>query len=179
METIAGIALVAAAIIVVVNIVVGKLTGTPLRGTYEMVGLCCSIMASMAIPMATLMNGHVAVDIFVQSLGKKAQMRLEYFAKLMDAAIGVSLAYAALRFALKMLSVRETTDTLSIPVWPFRFVWTLCGVLIVAFSIYNICMIPKKYQGRILSQAEEELQEVMENAAEIDGEADKKEDMNR
>lgn len=169
MEILAGAALIIAAIIVVVNILLGKITGTPLKGTYEMVGLCCCVMASMAIPMATLTGGHVSVDIVVRALKPRAQMAFDIFAKAVDCLVGMVLTYACYRFAIKMLSTRETTATLSLPVWPFRFVWMLGCVLVAIFSIYNMTQIPKKYRDGVVSSADAEIAEAREEAEKLYG----------
>jgi TRAP-type C4-dicarboxylate transport system permease small subunit len=169
MEFFAGAALIIAAIIVVLNILLGKLFGSPLKGTYEMVGLCCCVMASMAIPMATLTGGHVSVDIVVRMLKPRGRMIFEYIAKIFDALVGVMMVYACSRFAIKMLATRETTATLSLPVWPFRFVWMLGCVLIVVFSIYNIVKIPAKYRGGVQSSADAEIEQARLEAEEIYG----------
>lgn len=169
MEILAGAALIIAAVIVVINILLGKLTGTPLKGTYEMVGLCCCVMASMAIPMATLTGGHVSVDIVVASLKPKAQMALDIFGKAVDCCVGVVLTCVCYRFALKMLSTQETTATLNLPVWPFRFLWMLGCALVAIFSLYNITQIPKKYRNGVVSAADAEIAEAREAAEKLYG----------
>lgn len=174
MEFFAGAALIVAACIVVVNILLGKLAGTPLKGTYEMVGLCCCIMASMAIPMATLTGGHVAVDILVRAFKTEGQMVFDIIARIVDALVGVALCYAAGRFALRMLATKETTATLNIPVWPFRFVWMLGCALVVIFSAYNLIQIPKKYKNSVLSSADAEIAAAKKAAEEIYGTREEK-----
>lgn len=169
MEWIAGIALIIASIVVVMNILLGKLTGVPFTGTYEIIGLCCSVMASMAIPMATLTGNHVAMDIVVRMMGRKGQIVFDYISNVIQALVGLVLAYASYRFSMKMYTAHETTDLLSIPIWPFRFVWMLGCLLIFTFSVYNMLCIPRKYQGSTMSSADLEIAEARREAENIYG----------
>lgn len=169
MEFMAGAALIISAAIVVLNIVLGKVFGSPLKGTYEMVGLCCCIMASMAIPMGTLMGSHVAVDIVVQAMKPKWQMAFEFFARIVDVLVGCVLTFCTYRFAVGMFDVQETTQTLGIPVWPFRYLWMLGCILVVVFSVYSMVQIPKKYKGDVLSAADAEIEEAKQAAKDIYG----------
>ena len=109
------------------------------------------------------------MDIIIRMLPPKAQIAFDYIAKLIEMLVGCALAYAGYLLATKMLAGHESTEALGIPIWPFRFIWVLGGVLIAAFSIWNMFGIPAKHREVTLSAQDAEIAEAMHDAAQLYG----------
>lgn len=165
METIGAVFIVAAMLVIVANVLSRWVLGHPMRGVYEMTGLCAALFSAMAIPMATLTEGHIAVELVTSRLPVKLRIVLDYIARVCEMAVAGVLSYCCFKMAITMMGTNETTDTMNIPIWPVRFIWAFCLFLMVIYSIMNIAKVKKKYaNGGPMSAADLEMKEALETA---------------
>ena len=144
LEVIGGIFVMAAVILVAGNVAVRVITGHSFNGSYELTGLFATMFVAVSIPVATLRGTHIFVELLTTHLRGAARMATEYIARVFDLVLAVLYSYTGYNLAVQKFSAGEATDTLGVPIWPFRFLWVLCSVLMIIYTVYNIVMIPKR-----------------------------------
>ncbi|MNI16869.1 Tripartite ATP-independent periplasmic transporter, DctQ component [compost metagenome] len=89
-----------------------------------------------ALPYCTAKSGHVGVDVFDNAIGRVGRFIGDIGSRLLS---GFVLSVLAQRAILKALDAREFSDTtnmLSLPIWPFygilAFGITLCVIVMAA-----------------------------------------------
>ena len=163
LEVIGGIFVVAAVALVAGNVVVRLITGHSFNGSYELTGLFATMFVAVSIPVATLRGTHIFVELLTSHLHGAARMITEYIARFFDLVLAVLYSYTGFDLAMQKFAASESTDTLSVPIWPFRFLWVICSILMILFTIYNIVRIPKRLQSEG-SSLDAEISEAIEEA---------------
>ena len=82
MQAISGLALTFIMLLTVADVVL-RLFGSPIVGTFEMVGLGGAVVIGFAIPITSWLRGHIFVDFFYQKCPKAAQDILNSFTRLL------------------------------------------------------------------------------------------------
>lgn len=163
LDIIGGVFVIIAVAVVFGNVVMRVLTGHSFNGSYELTGLCATMFVALAIPVATYEGSHIFVELLTSHLRGAARKATKYIARVCDLVFAVLYAYAGWKIALQKFATMEASDTLRIPVWPFRFLWVLCCLLMIMFSIYRLVRIPKEKDDGI-SSLDAEIAESMEAA---------------
>lgn len=143
LDIIGGVFVMLAVLVVFGNVVVRVLTGGSFNGSYELTGLCATMFVALAIPVATFEGSHIFVELLTSHLHGVTKRVTEYIDRVFDLLFEVLYFWAGWKIALQKFATMEATDTLHIPVWPFRFLWVLCCALMIVFTIYNIFQIHK------------------------------------
>ncbi|MFC1902183.1 TRAP transporter small permease subunit [Chloroflexota bacterium] len=142
----AGCGVIAIMALVVFGNVIGRfLFRSPLLGTLELVEFMMIVIASVAIPYAAIKRGNVRIDLITSRLSRRIRAVLAtitYFLSIGAVAVIASQAYVTSASDLKGLDLGKmlTTEVLSIPIAPFRFILflgflALCIILILC--IFN------------------------------------------
>lgn len=155
LSVVGGTFIVLSMLIMVANILSRAIIGVTVPGTYEMAGLCAVLFVSVSIPVCTLAGSHIAVEFIADKLPRVFRIVLDYLARILDCLVGIIFAYAGYKFTVNAITSGQSSDTLSIPEWPFRTVWLICSVLIAFFAIYTICRLPAKYKKQGYENTEE------------------------
>lgn len=144
LEIIGCIFVIVAIVVIAGNVFKRWIFGTPLHGAYELAGLCACMFVSVCIPMAVVTDGHTSVEILYKRFGIRGRTVLSYFGAVVDVIAAGLTSFASYKLGMVMLKMAETTDSLHIPRWPFRFLWAVCMTLFVVFTIAKMVDIPKK-----------------------------------
>lgn len=161
LEIIGGIFVMAAVVLVFGNVVIRLFTGSSFNGSYELTGLFAVLFVAVSIPVATLRGTHIFVELLTSHLHGVVAMIAKYIAYLFDLFLGILYVYSGFELAMTKFLINESTDTLKVPIWPFRFLWVLCGVLMIVYVIYNMVQLPKRGKEETTS-LDAEIAEAME-----------------
>ena len=110
----------------------------PIPGHHEMVELCVPALAFLGIARLERKGGHINIDIVLENLTEKLRYLIECFFYFLTFSIVALIAIATFKNSMEALSFREATETLQIPIWPFRLSiaigsLALCFRFIVSF----------------------------------------------
>lgn len=145
-SSLAGVALIAAMLIVVVS-VVSRFFDIAVAGSMEIMQLLMGIVVACALAYAALHKGHVAVKILVSRFSVKTGAAIAIIISLLSLAIWGLMCWAAVDFILEM-GMTELSETLEIPYMPFRIVFIL-GLLFFALTyILDIFQEIQKVRGK-------------------------------
>lgn len=125
-------------IVIVFNVAGRFLFKMPLYGTIELVELMMIIISFFAIAYTSMQRGHVRITILTDSLPRIVQDILGRVVSLLNVTIFSLIFYQATTNALYSFNnLNYRTDTLDIPIAPFKIVMVLgIGVLICIECIH-------------------------------------------
>jgi|APFre7841882724_1041349.scaffolds.fasta_scaffold138262_1 TRAP-type C4-dicarboxylate transport system permease small subunit len=99
--------------------VVMRLFGSPIPGTYELVGYFGSVIISFGIARTSIERGHIAVNLLVDRLPQRAQTLIEGVGNIAAAVLFGALAWQSQLYARDLLETGDVSLTLGMPTWPF------------------------------------------------------------
>ncbi len=99
--------------------VVMRLFGSPIPGTYELVGYFGSLIISFAMARTSIERGHIAVNLLVDRLPQRVQTLIEGVGNIVAAALFGALAWQSQVYARDLVETGDISLTLGIPTWPF------------------------------------------------------------
>ena len=130
---IAGFFLVAIVLLTCTNIFM-RLVWGPVTGTVELMGYAGAIVTAFALGYTQLKKGHVSVDIFIQRFSKKPQKILTGINNLICMVFFAFVSWQIAKYATKLLTTGEVTETLNIIYYPFTYGVALgCALLSLVF----------------------------------------------
>lgn len=106
--------------------VVLRYLGTPIPGTYELVGLTGAVVIGFAIPYTSLVRGHIFVEFLIDRLGKNQRAVVLIFAKALILLLFIGLFINLLRIGMSMADTSEVTQILHIPFHPVVYAMAFC-----------------------------------------------------
>lgn len=133
---IAGMALVAMLVHVVVDVIMREFVHAPISETLEIVSYWYMVaLVFLAIPAAQARGEHIQVELFTTALPARMRMAMDFFVLLFSAAILLVFTWVsageAIRQTQAMTVVEAGSGTLA--VWPTRW--------LVPFSMGSTCII--------------------------------------
>ena len=99
--------------------VVMRLFGSPIPGTYELVGYLGSVIISFGMARTSIERGHIAVNLLVDRLPPRAQTIIEGVGNIAAAFLFGALAWQSQIYARDILETGDVSLTLGMPTWPF------------------------------------------------------------
>ena len=108
---------------------------SPWEGTYEVTQIVLLAIAALGIVSATAANENISVDLLYSRFSSSGRRILNFVAALFGFVFFLALAWEAVVEFLRSWKIRETTDLVSFPIYPFRFLlvvaFTICGILTI------------------------------------------------
>ncbi|MFH1350653.1 MAG: TRAP transporter small permease [Pseudomonadota bacterium] len=117
---IAGFFLVAIVFLTCSNIFF-RITWKPVMGAVELMGYFGAIVTAFALGYTQMKGGNVSVDLFVQRFPRKHQKILTGINQLICMIFFVIVSWQIAKFATKLLTTGEVTETLRIIYYPFTY----------------------------------------------------------
>ena len=117
---VAGASLLFLMLITVTDVVL-RAIGTPIPGTYELVGFAGGLAIGLALPMTSWRRGHVEVDSFVIRLSPRVRAAVQITTRLAGVAIFSILAWNLFRLGLDLRASGEVSPTLELRFYPVLF----------------------------------------------------------
>ncbi len=133
LDKIAGIFIVLVMLLVVSNILLRAVFNSPLKGTYEVVGLLTAVSVGLGLSYCAFQNGHIAISFIIQRLPEKVQSTIDTLTDFIAFAFWGSAAWQLVKYAGTMQENGLVTATSEIPIYPF--------VYIIALGFFALCLV--------------------------------------
>ena len=121
MEVFAGLVLVLVMVVTGCDIV-GRIFGSPIPGTYEMVSFAGGLAIGLALPVTSRERAHVIVDIVTSRVSSRAGAVLHVITRLMVIALFLLLGYATIRMGIDFRAYGQVTPVLGFPYYPVAYI---------------------------------------------------------
>ena len=133
------IALLGMMFLTVVDVAMRYIFRAPLLGVHEISEFLMVIIVFLSLGYTQAQEGHVAVDIFVSRLSKRAQLIIEFFNHGVTLVLLLLMAWETTLTGVELMETMEVSGTLPIPVFPFGFIVSLgylamCAELVRDYS---------------------------------------------
>ena len=132
-EKIAGLFLLAVAVLTFVMVILRKFFDTAIPDWYDFSRLVQGVAILWGIGCACYHGTHIQVDLVWERLRSRGQRRLDLFATGLLLVFMLGFAYFALQAAFEMRTANLLTSDLRIPQWGFFLLGAL-GVLAAAWA---------------------------------------------
>ncbi|MFC1534496.1 TRAP transporter small permease subunit [Thermodesulfobacteriota bacterium] len=143
--TITGAAFLMIVMLVVVGNIFFRLSGSAIKGTYEMVELFIVVTIAFALVYTAYNSGHVIIQIVISRIPPHIRKISEIITTLLSLGFWVTVTCAAINWIYETSLVgTERTFLLGIPVLPFKLVWVLCLLLLFALTLVDLIKVVKK-----------------------------------
>jgi TRAP-type C4-dicarboxylate transport system permease small subunit len=119
-NTVAGAAVVVMMLLTCADVLL-RLLRHPIPGTYELVGYLGTVIISFSLALTSLSKGHIAVEILMEKLPRRAQAGIEAVTSLIGATLFGLIAWQSLIYGADMRQSGEVSVTLTMPIYPFIY----------------------------------------------------------
>lgn len=138
LDRLAGIAMLAAMLLVVTNIILRTTVGKPILGTYEYVGFITAAVIALALAHCGFQNGHLAVGVIMAKFPAKVRLIIDAVVHLISILFLGLFSYHVFDYAGGMIFTGEVSPTTRTPFYPFVYLVAvglvaLCCVLLMRF----------------------------------------------
>jgi TRAP-type C4-dicarboxylate transport system permease small subunit len=137
---IAGVSLVLLMALTLLDVVL-RSWGTPIPGTYELVGYAGGIAIGLAMPITSWRRGHVYVDTFLARAPRRLQMIVNVGTRLVGLSLFLVLAWNLVRLGLDLRASGEVSPTLELKYYPVVFGLGVASLLQAMVLLCQIEMI--------------------------------------
>ena len=121
MEVFAGAFLVLIMVITGCDII-GRIFGSPIPGTYEMVSFAGGLVIGLTLPVTSRDRVHVVVDIVTSKVSSRAGALLHVITRLMVITLFLLLGYATFRMGIDFRAHDQVTPVLGFPYYPVAYI---------------------------------------------------------
>ena len=133
-DKIAGAFIVLVMVLVVSNVIMRVVFNSPIKGTYELIGLLTAVAVSMGLAYCAFQKGHIAVDYLVEYLPKKAQLIVNILNNFIAICFFSTSTWYLAKYANSMMKKGLVTATAEIPIYPFIYL-VACGFLVFSLVL--------------------------------------------
>lgn len=138
---VAGIALLACALLISLDLILRKTIGLSMGGADEIAGYVLAIVSSWAFPIALLRRSHVRVDILYSRLPPGLRVSLDLLALAGMAIFVAALLWYSGQVLLDSIHYRSVSTTpLQVPLWIPQSLW-FAGYLFFAVTLLGLAWI--------------------------------------
>jgi TRAP-type C4-dicarboxylate transport system permease small subunit len=123
-----GVILVLMMLLTVIDVVL-RYVGTPITGTFELMGFAGALVAGLAIAQTSLDGAHVNVDMLTQALHSQQRDVVLVFTKLVGIGIFALLAWALFLKGTDLYKTKEVSLTLHVPYYPVAYGLSFCSLV--------------------------------------------------
>ncbi len=120
LNMIAGISLTFIMFLTVTDVIL-RYFRKPITGTYEIVAFSGAIVIGFAVPLTTLLKGHVLVDFLIFKFPKKTRNIFHIFTRCMGIFLFSLLGWNLIKMGMDLYRSGEVSLTLQIPFYPVAF----------------------------------------------------------
>jgi len=139
---IAGGSIVAAMLLVVVNVILRKVFGRPILGTYEFTGFFSVMIISFGLAYCLVVNAHIAVDFIVEKFKTKTQGIIDIITGIFVFVFMTVFTWKVFDFATKILKSKQLSPTTQFPFYIFIY---LMGICFTVFCLVYLIKIKESF----------------------------------
>ncbi len=134
---VSGAAIIAMMLITTLDVFM-RFFRNPISGTYETVGLLCSVAVAFSLGYTAIEKGHIAVEFLVRRFSLKIQSLTAIINAIVSILLFTFIAWECIVLGKEYLNKSEVSMTLQMPLYPFIYgiaagCMLLCPVLIIDF----------------------------------------------
>ena len=114
LDRIAGLALLAVMLLIVVNIILRATGLGTILGAYEYVGFISVVVIALSLAHCAYQNGHISVDFIIAKLPDKAKLPIDLIIYLLSVVFLALASYHVYQYGVSMIQnglVSPTTQT--------------------------------------------------------------------
>ncbi len=134
-----------------------RMCGSPIPGTFELMGYLSAVLTAFALGYTQVRRGHIAVDVLVLRFPKRMRNFLNttnYFICMIFFGL---VAWQIVGYAATLRQTGELSETLRIIYYPFTYGVALgCFVLSLVFLVDFVKSILKRRNGETVKPGKEE-----------------------
>ena len=137
-DLLAGICFFAVMILILANIIMRKVFGLPITGTFELVGLLTATGLGFALANCELNDGNIAMSIITDRLSRGAQRFISAIVHLISLGFVTMVGWRMFVYGSSALNRGLVSSTASMPIYPFIFllgVNVFCLWMVLAFKL--------------------------------------------
>ena len=136
----AGIAISFVMFLTVIDVILRSFR-MPVVGTYELVAFSGAVVVSFAVPLTTLLKGHVLVDFFVLKFPKGIRNTVNIITRLFGIGLFSVLGWNLIKMGMDLYRTGEVSLTLQLPFYPVAFGIGFCAFvecLVLVVQIFQV-----------------------------------------
>lgn len=120
-----------------------RLAGNPLKGTYDIVGICAALTVAGALPRTTAAKGHVAIEFFFHKLNRPGRIVVDSITRVLGIFLFTALAWHSCAYGFQIRRIGQVSQTLQ---WPIFWVpWAIAlSCLLTALVILRHLLVPRR-----------------------------------
>ncbi len=118
--------------------VIGRQTGHALFGAVQTSEIALSLLVMSTLPIVTMYNAHIKVDLVFEKLSPKVQKALIYVNLVFSAFVLFVLSYSSYTKTWKIKSLGTCSEAFGIPFWPIYLMISIMLLASAICAIYNI-----------------------------------------
>ncbi len=135
LDKLAGLSIVLAMLLVVVNVILRILFKSPILGTYEFTGFLTALIVAFGISSCLVSNSHIAIDFIVEKFNIKIQRFFNITINFIIFIFMSIFTYKMFTYATTLLSKNELSPTTQTPFYIFIFIITFCFIILSLISL--------------------------------------------
>lgn len=135
---VASVAIVGATFLVVLNILLREIFGSPILGTYEYVGIVTAVIVCFAIAYTLVVDAHIAVDFLVEKLATRTQRIIDAVTNIFVFGFLALFTYNMFDYATQLLKSNAVSPTTQFPIYIIVYLVALCFVVLCFVMITKI-----------------------------------------
>lgn len=137
LDNVQMVAIIAAAVLVVLDVLLRALFSKPISGTSEYVGYIMILASFFGLGSCTEDRSHLKVDLLVQLLSEKAQVINDMVNAVMVAGVATIMLYASINQGIITYGLKTKGAFSGVPNWPFYLLMGLGYLPVLLGSINN------------------------------------------
>ncbi len=145
--TIGGASLFLMAVITLLDVIGSKMFHRPLMGSYEAVSLLQLVAIALGGAVALKEGKHVYVDILVESLGSKLRKVITISVNILSIFLFSVFTVVSFDYGTSLYKSGEVTGTVKIPLFPFAYILSFSGLLMIIALIEDTVSLILKKRG--------------------------------
>jgi TRAP-type C4-dicarboxylate transport system permease small subunit len=132
-------------LITVIDVAGRYIFSRPIKGSIEIIEFCMVVVGSLSLAYCTIQGAQIKVDLLGAFLSKTIKITLDVIMHLLSLGFYALVVWMSLLESKDMWLVYEDVSTiLSIPVYPFYFLFTIGFFMLCLALIFNMIQVLKE-----------------------------------
>lgn len=137
LSVIAGTALTLMMFLTVADVIM-RAGGSPIMGTYEVVGLALALVIGFSIPKVSLKRQHIYMDFLVERLSKRNKALMNTFTRTLCIILFVLIGYSLFSIGNEFRTSGEVSPTIRLPFFPMAYGVGICCFIECFIFLFEI-----------------------------------------
>jgi TRAP-type C4-dicarboxylate transport system permease small subunit len=137
LAVVAGVALTLMMFLTVADVVM-RAGGSPIMGTYEIVGLSLALVVGFSIPRVSLNRQHIYMDFLVDNISKRNKALMNIFTRILCVILFVLIGYSLFSIGNEFRMSGEVSPTVRLPFYPMAYGVGICCFIECFVFLFDI-----------------------------------------